>query len=402
VEVIVTRTVPDHHRGFDFDAVGRESALDLMQRLVTLYRAGSTDLAPAQMLEPIVSYLDPQLWQREMAEIFHKMPVPVGLSAELSRPGDYKAVHVAGRAVLLTRGRDGGLNAMMNVCRHRGMQLVPEGCGSARRFTCLYHAWSYGLDGRLLGVQAEHTFGAVDRDNFSLVRLECGERAGIMFVGLTPGLDFDLDEWLGDLLPELELLGLAGTVPFSTRYLDGPNWKVTADGYLESYHFASLHPNSVAQTDLSNLAAFDAYGPHMRNTFALKPLAVAAELPQEMWAPVECLGVTYWIFPGLAIAGGWRDHIAVSIMLPGEDWGSSITEQTLLVRHAPRDDTERALAQASSDFFHDAVRDEDYVAQLQVQRALPSVAGECQIFGRNEPGVQHFHRTLATLLEGTP
>ena len=400
MEAIVTRTVPQYRRGFVFDAEAQQSAMDLMQRLVTLFHAGSTDLASAQMREPVSNYLDVQLWQREMAEIFYKLPVPVGLSAELPRAGDYKTVNVSGRSILLARGRDGGLNAMMNVCRHRSMQLVPDGCGSARRFTCLYHAWSYGIDGRLLGVQAEDTFGAVDRDEFSLLRLECGERAGLMFVGLTPGVAFDLDEWLGDLLPELETLGLADTVPFSTRYLEGPNWKVTADGYLESYHFASLHPNSVAQTDMSNLAAFDAYGPHMRNTFALKPLAIAAELPRDQWDPMECVGVTYWIFPGLAIAGGWRDHIAVSIMLPGAEWGSSLTEQTLLVRHAPQDATERALAQASSDFFHDAVRDEDYVAQQQVQRALPSVAGECQVFGRNEPAVQHFHRTLARLIDG--
>jgi phenylpropionate dioxygenase-like ring-hydroxylating dioxygenase large terminal subunit len=90
---------------------------------------------------------------------------------------------------------------MMNVCRHRSMQLVPDGCGSARRFTCLYHAWSYGIDGRLLGVQAEDTFGAVDRDEFSLLRLECGERAGLMFVGLTPGVAFDIDEWLVTCCP---------------------------------------------------------------------------------------------------------------------------------------------------------------------------------------------------------
>ncbi len=398
----MTAVVTEHQAGFDFYPDARDRALDLMERLVTLYKARSTDLAPEQMREPVANYLDRDLWQREMAEIFHKVPVPVGVSVELPRPGDYKALQVAGRSVVLTRGRDGGLNAMMNVCRHRGMQLVPEGCGSARRFTCLYHAWSYGTDGRLLGVQAEDTFGAVDRDEFSLVRLGCGERAGMMFVCLTPGLPFDLDDWLGDVLPELELLRLGDTLPFSTRYLDGPNWKVTADGYLESYHFASLHPQSVAQTDFSNLAAFDAYGPHMRNTFGLKPLAEAADLPREKWDPVECLGVTYWVFPGLAIAGGWREHIAVSIMLPGADWGSSITQQTLVMRHEPRDDAERRIAQASSDFFYNAVRDEDYAAQDQVQRALSSVAGESQIFGRNEPGVQHFHRALAQLTRKQP
>jgi phenylpropionate dioxygenase-like ring-hydroxylating dioxygenase large terminal subunit len=399
--VAVTAVVPDYKPGFEFAPDAHERALDLMERLVSLYKAGSTDLAPEQMREPVANYLDRDVWQREMTEVFHKVPIPVGLSAELARAGDYKALKVADRSILLTRGRDGALKAMMNVCRHRGMQLVPEGCGSARRFTCLYHAWSFGTDGKLIGVQAEDTFGPVDRDEFSLVRLECGERAGVMFVGLTPGLPFDLDEWLGGVLPELETLHLEDTVPFSTRYLDGPNWKVTADGYLESYHFASLHPQSVALTDFSNLAAFDAYGPHQRNTFGLKPLAAAAELPREQWDPVECLGVTYWIFPGLAIAGGWRQHTAVSIMLPGPDWGSSITQQTLLMRQEPRDDAERMIAQASSDFFYNAVRDEDYAAQQRVQEGLPSVAGESQVFGRNEPGVQHFHRSLAELMAAT-
>jgi phenylpropionate dioxygenase-like ring-hydroxylating dioxygenase large terminal subunit len=394
----VTVVVPDYKPGFEFAPYARERALDLMERLVRLYKAGSTDLAPEQMREPVANYLDRDLWRREMTEVFHKVPIPVGLSVELPRAGDYKSLKVAGRSILLTRGRDGALKAMMNVCRHRGMQLVPEGCGSARRFTCIYHAWSYSTDGKLIGVQAEDTFGPVDRDEFSLVRLECGERAGLMFVGLTPGLPFNLDEWLGDVLPELEMLHLEDTVPFSTRYLDGPNWKVTADGYLESYHFASLHPQSVALTDFSNLAAFDAYGPHQRNTFGLKPLAEAAESSREQWDPVECLGVTYWIFPGLAIAGGWRQHTAVSIMLPGPDWGSSITQQTLLMRHEPRDEAERMIAQASSDFFYNAVRDEDYTAQQQVQEGLPSVAGESQLFGRNEPGVQHFHRSLAELM----
>jgi hypothetical protein len=96
VEAIVTRTVPQYRRGFVFDAEAQQSALDLMQRLVTLFQAGSTDLAAAQMREPVSNYLDVQLWQREMAEIFYKLPVPVGLSAELPRAGDYKAVNVAG------------------------------------------------------------------------------------------------------------------------------------------------------------------------------------------------------------------------------------------------------------------------------------------------------------------
>jgi nitrite reductase/ring-hydroxylating ferredoxin subunit len=398
----MTAIIPEYHHGVDFDPDQKERALDLMARLVTHYLGRTTDSAPEQMREPVAHYLDTDLWKREMTEVFHRIPIPVGVSAELPEPGDYKALRVAGRSIVLSRGRGGELNAMINVCRHRGMQLVPDGCGSARRFTCLYHAWSYGLDGHLQGVNAENTFGPVDRDDFSLKKLECGERAGLMFVCLTPGLTMDLDSWLEGVLPELEALNLGDCVTFTTRYLDGPNWKVTADGFLEGYHFASLHPDTVAVTNFSNMAAFDTWGPHLRNTYGLKPLAEASALPREQWDPVECLGATYWLFPGLAIAGGWRQHTAISIMLPGEDWASSVTQQTILLRHAPRDEAERAAAQKSSDFFYNAFHDEDYLAQFAVQQGLSSVPDETHIFGRNEPAVQHFHTTLDGLMETRP
>jgi len=390
--------IPEYLAGFTFDAAERERALDLMARLLAHYSDGTTDQADGQWREPVANYLDKDRWQREMAQVMHRIPIPVGVSVELLNPGDYKSVRVAGKAVLLTRRPDGSLDAMINVCRHRGMQLVPDGCGTARRFTCVYHAWSYGTDGALVGVNGEDKFGPVDRADFGLLKLACGERAGLMFICLTPGVEIDLDDWLGDVLPQLESLRLTETVPFSTRYLAGPNWKVTADGFLEGYHFASLHPNTVAKTNFSNMQAFDSYGPHIRNTYGLKPLAQAVGTPREQWDPVECLGVTYWLFPGLAVAGGWRQHTAVSIMLPGDSWELSMTQQTLLMRHEPYDDAERANARTASDFFYDAFKDEDYTAQFQVQQGLSSVPDESHIFGRNEPGVQHFHRHLDRLM----
>ena len=138
--------IPEYLAGFTFDAAERERALDLMARLLAHYSDGTTDQADGQWREPVANYLDKDRWQREMAQVMHRIPIPVGVSVELPNPGDYKSVRVAGKAVLLTRRPDGSLDAMINVCRHRGMQLVPDGCGTARRFTCVYHAWSYGTD----------------------------------------------------------------------------------------------------------------------------------------------------------------------------------------------------------------------------------------------------------------
>jgi phenylpropionate dioxygenase-like ring-hydroxylating dioxygenase large terminal subunit len=135
-------------------------------------------MADQQLEIPISYYLDEELWQQELQEIFYKIPLPVAMSVALPNPGDFKAMRVVGREIILSRGKDGRMNAMLNVCRHRAMKLVPEGCGNARRFTCGYHSWTYGTDGKLIGVPAEDTFGDVDREEYSLVRLACEERAG--------------------------------------------------------------------------------------------------------------------------------------------------------------------------------------------------------------------------------
>ena len=81
--------------------------------------------------------------------------------------------------------RRGAVRAMINVCRHRGGELVPEGTGTAHRLTCPYHAWSYDLKGCLLGVYGEETFGGVDRDRDEPARAarRGARRAGLRLAG---------------------------------------------------------------------------------------------------------------------------------------------------------------------------------------------------------------------------
>lgn len=389
-------TTPDYASGVDFHSEAvRKDAFDVMARLVAHHRATSTDMVDTQWREPVRNYIDPQLWAREVQAVHRTVPLPLAMSCELRGPGSYKAVDAAGVPVIITRDRDGRLNAVVNSCRHRGGELVPEGIGTTRRFTCPYHAWSYDLAGCLTGVYGEDTFGSVDKASMQLRQLPVAERAGIVFVSLTPGAPLDLDDWLGaELIELLEALKLDSCYHHSTRFLEGPNWKVVVDGYLEGYHFASLHRNTVFRTNLSNMAAFDAWGPHQRNAFALRPIADAVDLPQERWDPTTCVGAIYWLFPGLAIAGGWREQVAVSMVLPGRSWDTSRTEQVILLRHEPVDDEERKAADHTRDWFHDVVLDEDYGAGFGIQRGLAAMADQEFVFGRNEPGVQHFHRAI--------
>lgn len=393
----MTDTVPQYAAG-THTALDRDEALAIMDRLSAHLANNSTDMAAEQLEIPISYYLDQELWQQELQEIFYKIPVPVAMSVALPNPGDFKAMRVVGREIILVRGKDGRMNAMLNVCRHRAMKLVPEGCGNARRFTCMYHSWAYDTDGTLTGVPGEDTFGDVNREDRSLMRLACEERAGIVFVCLTAGREIDVDAWLGDALPYLERLELDKCVHFTTKELAGPNWKVALDGYLESYHFSSLHPNTVALTNHSNRATFDAFGPHCRNVFALKSMDAMVGTPREKWDPAAALGLIYWLFPGMSIAGGMRERTVVSIILPADSWGESMTWQTTLMRHAPETAEELAEAEKTADWFFAAFRDEDYTAQQLVQDGLASAAGSSMIIGRNEIAVQHAHESVRRLM----
>lgn len=395
-------TVPRYASGVEWHSEAvRKDAHDVMARLVDHHRATSTDTVDGQWREPVENYRDPELFARELRAVHHGVPLPLALSCELTAAGSYKAVDAAGTPVVVVRGRDGVARTFVNACRHRGAELVGAGCGTMRRFTCPYHAWSYDLQGKLAGVYGEATFGDVDREAMGLRELPTAERAGLVFVSLDPDKPVDLDTWLGpELIELLEALGLSDAYHHSTRWLDGPNWKVVIDGYLEGYHFASLHTNTVFRTNLSNMAAFDAWGPHQRNAFALRPIAEAVDAPQESWDPTTCVGAIYWLFPGLAIAGGWRSQVAVSLVLPGATVDSSRTEQLILLRHPPLDEQERHSADHTRDWFHDVVHDEDYSAGYGVQRGLAAMADRDFVFGRNEPGVQHFHRAVQEQLDG--
>ena len=155
-------------------------------------------------------YTNPERWQREIVLIFKRLPLLLALSAELPEPGSYKAMETVGLPVLITRDKAGSAHAFLNVCAHRGAPLAPEGHGHCARFTCKYHAWTYSNDGRLIAVTDKEKFGEFDRSKRGLTELPCGEKAGMIFVVLTPGAPIDVDAYFGKILDDFEAADLAG------------------------------------------------------------------------------------------------------------------------------------------------------------------------------------------------
>src|SRR5438067_238231 len=108
--------------------------------------------APAVLKLPAKRYYDPDIFNAEVARIFHRVPLLLAVTAEMRNPGDFKTIEAAGVPVLLTRGTDGELRAFVNSCSHRGTAVAADPKGNARRFVCPYHGWTFSQKGELMGV----------------------------------------------------------------------------------------------------------------------------------------------------------------------------------------------------------------------------------------------------------
>ena len=193
----------------------------------------------------------------------------MGRSSQISEPGDYFTATLLGEEpVIVVRNRDGRINVMSSICRHRAMCITapaerpkhewfdppPECAGSTRNFRCPYHWWTYDLDGRLIGAPEMHQRPGFVRTEISLPQLAVEEWQGFVFcslaadpVPLSPRLAA-FDEMLANhCLDEM--------VTTEPERLEMPfNWKVFAENFMDAYHSLRLHASlyDFSEVDTSN------------------------------------------------------------------------------------------------------------------------------------------------------
>lgn len=347
-------------------------------------------------------YTSPERFEAEKRRIFRRVPLVLAASCELSEPGGYKTLEVAGVPVLLVRDRQGRAHALLNACPHRGA-AVASGCGTAARFTCPYHGWTFAQDGALIGVASPADFGTIDRAMLAMKRFPVVERAGLIWAILNPASPHDPATMLGGIDDLIAGFDLANWTRIESRTLHGPNWKLAFDAHLEFYHVPVLHRETFGP-ERSNRAFYFAQGPHQRVIAPQgRPGSVA---PDDLYGlgrlpaphePIDPLLMGEWIlFPGTSIntfyIGGIR-CVLVSIVVPGSKVGTSTTTQTFLAEAAPDDATRAAMGEMCAFLAH-VVGDEDLPTSAFQQKAMATgLVGEVR-FGRNEGGLQHFHTWL--------
>jgi len=196
---------------------------------------------------PPSAYASPQIYDAEVRHIFRKNWLPVGRTEQIPNAGDYFSVDLFGDALVVVRGRDGGINCLSRVCLHRGAELV-TGSGSApgKLLLCPYHNWSYDLEGHLRAAPMTDDLQGFDKKACKLPSLRVETSEGFIFVNFDPDApplaprlggftEFFGPYRLGEMLLHEEVL------EFDSPY----NWKVLTENFMEAYHHIGPHQNTL-------------------------------------------------------------------------------------------------------------------------------------------------------------
>ncbi|MFG1821680.1 SRPBCC family protein [Microbispora bryophytorum] len=197
------------------------------------------------------AYTDPRWLDVDVQAVFARTWQWVCHVERLSSPGSYVSATVAGMPIAIVRDRDGALRAFYNVCKHRAHELL-TGSGTTRAIVCPYHAWTYGLDGRLKAARRTDRMATFDKNEICLDQVPVEEFGGFVYVNLDPSAT-PLAEQAADLAADIarwapDVAGL--THAKRLTYDIASNWKNVIDNFLECYHCHVAHKEFVDLVDM--------------------------------------------------------------------------------------------------------------------------------------------------------
>jgi len=378
----------------------RATRIALAKRIIAMVEKDELEYCDEPAVElDIGRFVDPERFERERHAFFLNRTQLLAYSADLPEPGSYYATGIAGKPILLTRDREGKAHAFLNACRHRGVQLA-EGCGKAQAFTCPYHAWTFALNGDLVGVPSRKAFDGLLEDR-GLIELPLVETMGFLLVHPQPGAEIDPDEFFGpikDLLAGYHFENLRLVKEFSTTARI--NWKHAVDGGVEGYHVPFLHPETVGPMTLQQFVHLD-FGLHHTLVSVMPQIMELKDKPEEEWPEYCHFSVSNAIFPNSVVIAG--EAMAIFQRSdpgdsPGEcnyvfrlyGWGKNPTEE------------ERQRDEYVADMLIKVAMDEDMKAQSNSQIMMESGAVPSIILGRREQNVLRMHRNYDRLIGHDP
>lgn len=201
------------------------------------YVAGSLTL-------PQKYYTSGEMFEREKERIFKKYWMCVGHQSRIPNAGDYFLFNLFDESLIIVRDRENQIRAFYNVCRHRGTRICEEANGRfSGSIQCSYHAWTYGLDGKLIGAPFMKDVEGFHWEDFPLRAAPLKVWEGFMFVHLGMDAPISFEETYAPLIGHLSQWNISNLKSYRRISYDvKSNWKYIFQNFNECYHCPTIHP----------------------------------------------------------------------------------------------------------------------------------------------------------------
>ena len=217
--------------------------MQLQALLSSLQQNAAEPLSRARGSDPRL-YCSPEIAELEQKHIFCRDWVCPGLAAEIPETGDYMTFSIAGDPVFCIRDRSGAIKTYSNVCQHRMMQLL-QGKGRVSRVVCPYHAWSYDLNGRLMGAPQMDGAEGFDKRKICLPEIRTEVHQGWIYITLNAEAQ-SVTQLLEPLDSLITRYRMEDYVPVLKQdHVWQTNWKLLCENFMESYHLPIAHKATV-------------------------------------------------------------------------------------------------------------------------------------------------------------
>ena len=362
----------------------------IIERVFSHIDNKTTDLGYEVWKEPVKNYINQERFDNEI-KLLRSLPVPFCPSSALPEKGSYVSRIAAGTPILITRDDENNINAFINACRHRGMQ-VASGSGCKKSFVCPYHGWTYGLKGENRHIPGADGFPGIDPHEHGLKQVNAVEKGGIVYVCQDSDIDKKfLDETL-DYFTEDQVLINQSAIE------DEANWKILHETLLEGYHIKSLHKDTFYPYGLDNINVVENYGQNSRVIFPFKRIEKLRDIEPSKRVIDGTITSVYSLFPNVSISV-LSKHTNLVILEPISPTRSKWVIYTLINKSNKKEKLSKKDAMRDAKFVGNTGQDEDREAARAIQQTLGTKANDHLTFGYFEKAIVNFHLHLAKYLD---
>ena len=352
---------------------------------------------PLAATRPNAIFTGRERFDAEQSKVFQRFAVPVTMTAMLPEPGSVVAIEAYGKPLLVSRARDGEFRVFINACQHKGSKLV-EDCEVHKqaRMTCPYHAWTYGLDGKLIGVARSETFLGLDKSTRGLKQLPSRTWGGVVYAQLDGG-DLDVSQLSDQIAADFTALGIPEAHVYGHKVFQlKANWKVVLEPFLEGYHVQRLHAASIGDKFVDAASVVDTFGPNVRQVtgrIGYDP-SMLDENPEGNVH--KLITHAYTAFPNVVIVTS-QYYTSVMLLMPN-DVNHTTVHYFMLTPEAAATEKAAEVFARSYELIIEVFGGEDFRAAEITQAGLTAGVPEETIYCGLEANIIHYYEAFEKLL----